>query len=349
MKERESEFEDRRIDLEAAEWVSKRMRGFTPGEQDQFFEWMAANPKHSEWYGRHIRTWKKLNRLAQWKPEHSDKANPDLLKYNPPVNYFAFLGAIAASLILGLGIWSFSGGISRKNATTVQSFVAESYEKHILPDGSQVEMKNGSALKVYYGKKERRIELVSNEAHFNVEKNPDKPFIVRAMGVEFKAVGTAFSVKIGENEVELLVTEGVVEMSKIPQFSDSIYDGHQPNLYKQEVSAGQRSVSTIDQEVPFAVEQVNDEEIEERLKWKPRSLNFDQIPLQKVIEAFNLRNTTQIYIGDEALKNKIVVASFHTANIKKLIGLLEATMDVESHDVGSDRIILLMKDSKNQK
>ena len=56
MKEHESEFEENKIDLEASKWVSKRTRGFTAVEQDQFFEWLAKDPRHGHWYGVHLNT-----------------------------------------------------------------------------------------------------------------------------------------------------------------------------------------------------------------------------------------------------------------------------------------------------
>ena len=101
MNDNEIEFpEDERIDSEAAEWVAKRVRGFTAKEQDAFFEWLADDPRHSEWYTRHMKTWKQLDQLAQWKPEHSKRPNQDLLKYHMTRSRWAWLGGIAAALAM---------------------------------------------------------------------------------------------------------------------------------------------------------------------------------------------------------------------------------------------------------
>jgi transmembrane sensor len=54
------------------------------------------------------------------------------------------------------------------------------------------------------------VVLERGEAHFQVAKNPARPFVVVARGVEIRAVGTAFSVGLESTRVEVLVTEGQV-------------------------------------------------------------------------------------------------------------------------------------------
>lgn len=345
MEEQNSEFVEKRIDMEAAEWVSKHARGLTPSEQDDFFSWMANDSRNSEWFYRHKRTWDQLNMLAQWKPEHSEKPNPSLLKYKEFVIPTWAWQAVAACCVLGFAAWIYLVQSSvESEGHAVQDFVAHTYEKHLLPDGSKVEMKDGAALKVNFGERERKIELVSSEAHFEVEKNPEKPFVVHAKGFEFKAIGTAFSVKIKGDEVELLVTEGIVEMSRLLKTTTGLEVATQNLDTRQQVRAGEYSVAAIGGVDPFEVKQLDPNEIEQLLSWKPRSLRFDQIPLKEVIEAFNQRNSTQIRIDDAALQETIVFASFHSADIPKLIDLLKSTLDVEAHEQADGRIVLYRND-----
>ena len=70
---------NRSIDLAAAEWMIRRDRGLTAVEQDDFFSWLAADPRHGESFAQHQATWLDLNLLAQWRPEHATEPNPDLL------------------------------------------------------------------------------------------------------------------------------------------------------------------------------------------------------------------------------------------------------------------------------
>ncbi len=342
MKDNEIEFpEESRIDREAAEWVAKRLTGFTAEDQDAFFDWVAADPRHSEWYSQHMKTWKQLDQLAQWKPEHSERPNQDLLKRHIARRRWIWIGGVAAMVALVFTLW-FSVDVSPDSEPDFfdQNLVANEYESHVLPDESIVEMNRGAALKIEYTPTQRRVELVSSEAHFEVAKNPNRPFIVHARGVDFKAVGTAFNVRLNGDSVELLVTEGRVQM-----IAPDAVANHQgsPDLshYTRDLVAGQRTITSLVEEVSIAeVVDVSAVEASELLAWKPRMLEFNEVPLSDVVEAFNLLNTVQLEIGDPDLAREPIVASFHTANVNHFVELLEWTFDVNSEQVGVDRVVL---------
>lgn len=339
MKEHESEFEEKKIDLEASKWVSKRTRGFTAAEQDQFFEWLAKDPRHAQWYGVHLNTWKQLDKLAEWKPEHSEQANPHLLRFRSRQHMWYTFGGFGIAAALLIALLSTQPKFANEQVESgyhVKDIVAHTYEEHQLPDGSFVEMKNGAAIKVNYSHEERRVELVSSEAHFEVESNPDVPFIVQARDVEIKAVGTAFSVSISDNEVELLVTEGKVEVYK--QSAESDEEVMVP--LAQNVEAGQKTVvSTDDIEPDVKVQEVTSQQMDEMLGWKPKRLNFDEVPLSEVVSEFNRRNGYKIHIGDPELENILIVASFHSADTHKLVCLLEGTLDIQAN-FETNRVVL---------
>lgn len=341
MNDNEIEFpEESRIDREAAEWVAKRVRGFTPKEQDAFFDWFASDPRNSEFYGEHIKTWKRLDQLAQWRPEHSERPNQDLLKYHMSRGQWAWISGIAAAFVLLGSLW-FALDLNPSNRLEYFSgnLVANGYESHVLPDGSIVEMNRGAALKVDYTPEMRRVELVSSEAHFDVAKNPDRPFIVHARGIDFRAVGTAFNVRLNEDSVELLVTEGHVQLIA----PDPIADQGSPELshYTRDVIAGQRTVTSLVKHVPISeVVEVSTVEVGELLAWKPKMLEFNEVPLSEVVEAFNLLNTVQLEIVDSELAKEPIVASFHTANVDHFVELLEWTLDVRSEQISDERVVL---------
>ena len=83
-------------------------------------------------------------------PEHSKRPNQDLLKYHMTHSRWAWLGGRRGELAL-MGDREFTLSVSP--AEDIETFsgnlVANSYESHVLPDGSIVEM-NLPALKVDY-------------------------------------------------------------------------------------------------------------------------------------------------------------------------------------------------------
>ena len=44
------------IGLKAAEWLVLCDRGLTAAEQDRFLDWLAADPRHGEWFARQAKT-----------------------------------------------------------------------------------------------------------------------------------------------------------------------------------------------------------------------------------------------------------------------------------------------------
>ena len=308
MNKKESEFaREKRIESEATQWVAKKFVGFTPEEQDAFFEWLAADPAHSEAYVKYQELWGRMDTLAEWAPEHSEKPHRDLLKDRQNLYRWLWIGGMAAVLALGAFLWlpeqGSPQGIDR------QHYVASAYESHQLSDGSIVEMKSGAAMALDFTAEERRVELVSSEALFKVAKDPDRPFIVSAKGVEVQAIGTAFNVRVSESEVEVLVTEGKVRLDALPV--ESFPDGateYAPS-FEGNLVAGQRSTIVLESDgLAPVVEEADEEEILEELDWKYR-LEFDSIPLAEAVERINRRGEMELVIVDAELEEVPIVAT----------------------------------------
>jgi transmembrane sensor len=330
---RQTPDEIRRLDREAAAWLVKRDRGLTAEEQDAFFQWLAADPRHGEWFARHRRTWKEFNLLAEWKPEHSIEPNPDLLAGLPRkiTKRFRRTGMIAlaaaASLLAGVMLWEQRDWPRSGQGDPVPlRLAAGEYERRVLEDGSVVELNRGARLEIAYAAAERRVYLLEGEAGFTVAKNPARPFIVRAAGVDVRAVGTAFNISLGSHHVEVLVTEGRVRVDDALRGESVLaptITGERPVL-----TAGQKITVGVVPAAPVAVTQVSSAEVTRLLAWRPDLLEFDSTPLAAVVESFNRRNTVQLVIADDTLRDLPIVASFRADNVDGFVRLLELTAGV---------------------
>ncbi|HEY1107672.1 MAG TPA: FecR domain-containing protein, partial [Opitutaceae bacterium] len=308
--------DERRIGREAAEWRVKQDRGLTPSEQDAFLQWLAASPEHRAWFARQDESWRDLDLLASWRPEHSEEPNPDLLARPARLRRGRWLGAVlalAASIAVAAGIFWWT----RPEAGTFVAPVG-GYERRTLADGSVVELNRGASLEVRFTPTERRVRLVEGEAQFKVTKNPQRPFIVTAGGVSVRAVGTAFNVRLGGGDVEVLVTEGAVRVN--PPAPAKEASGKAPSAPAAAapasegqplVTAGQRTVvSLAPQAVAPAVVPVTADDLARLLAWQPQLLDFSSAPLSRVVTEFNRRNHLQIVVADEELGRMPIVASF---------------------------------------
>ena len=340
---------DDAIESAAAEWLVRHDRGLTPAQQDEFLSWLTASAAHRESFERHRSMWGDFNALAQWRPEHGTVPNPDLLaRYRRPSPWrWAAPALLAAAAVALLLVWS-SANRAPHHATL--AFEATTYRQETLSDGSVLDLNRGAHVVVQFTAAERRVLLVQGEAQFAVAKNPARPFVVRAGGVEVRAVGTAFNVKLAGPNLEVLVTEGTVHVSQqtvvapATSMATGASAGPAPTavpVVLAALTAGQRTVISVAAVIapPVGV-QTSDPEIARLLDWQPRLLDFESTPLAEVVETFNRRNPQRLVIGDEELRALTIVASIRSDNVEGFVRLLEGTMGVRAERTQAGEIVL---------
>lgn len=141
---------------------------------------------------------------------------PSVFFRKPVMKYMA----IAASLLLPIILFTvWQGSKDVQPVSTSRKIVAQhgSRTRTILPDGSTVVLNAGS--KIYYNKDfsgPLREVTLFGEAFFDVAKNPERPFIVHAGGINIKVLGTAFNVRSYPDDriFETTLIHGLVEITK---------------------------------------------------------------------------------------------------------------------------------------
>ena len=87
----------------------------------------------------------------------------------------------------------------------------------ILPDGSTVWLNAGSRIEYLPGFTDKTREVtLYGEAYFDIIKQPDRPFIVHAGGINIRVLGTAFNVKSypDEKTIETTLIRGLVQITR---------------------------------------------------------------------------------------------------------------------------------------
>ncbi len=330
---------------EASRWVVKQAYGISPEEQDAFFDWLAEDPEHAEFYTSRQRAWKHLDVLADWRPEHSLKPNPDLLdmsrisKKRSALTYVGLLGGIAAILALAF----FVSYLEKPEPFRLaKGAFAETHERHVLDDGSIVKLNKGAQAVVSFTGKSRHVSLLRGEAHFDIAKDEQRPFVVVANGVAVQAVGTMFNVLIDDNSVDVMVTEGRVMLGE-KRNSDAVLNIEALGVTVMELSAGQRSIVDIGQSDSLpTVESISKVEINKQLTWL-KLFDFTATPLSEIVLEFNQRNEQKMVIEDRAIEDLAVSASIQSDNIDVFISVLELTMNIEAERVDDSTILLRSK------
>jgi transmembrane sensor len=333
------------IEAMAAAWLAQRDEGLTAEEQAEFGRWQQADPRHAAAVARLEKTWATLQQLREFRPASRIHPDRDLLAgARPPARIISFPAAaalvgLAASVAIGAFFWRSVPSPTTPApgqpvyASSVYATTAEGYQRVTLADGSVLELNASSEARVDFLPAERHVQLVRGEAHFTVAKNKQRPFIVHAGTVAVQAVGTAFNVRLDEDDVEVLVTEGRVKVAN---------QAAPASAALPELTAGQRLVvSTKDAEAtPGQVEAVLPEAVEAALAWQGPRLRFADTPLSSVVAQFNRNNQVQIELADASLVSVPVDGSFRPENVEAFIRLLESDGSIRAERIGKDRIIL---------
>lgn len=330
-----------RIAEEAALWLARRDCGLSSSEQDEYLQWLAADPRHAEALRQHAAAFERMMQLYEWQPGGSAAANPELFAPTSASRVRRWvwtLGAAAAVLLGGALLLDRPGD---PGAGAVRSYVRVN-ERQALPDGSVVELKDGSRILVEFTAGERRVRL-AGEAHFQVAKNPT-PFVVVAGGVAVRAVGTAFNTRIDTDAVEVVVTEGRVAVAKLnPE------NGNPPPVTPPtaspvadwaEVGAGQRGIVSLTAEAAPRISDLTPVQTKHLLEWKAPRLQFAETPLAVAVKEFNRRNAVRLVVADRDLGTVPIGGTFRADNPEGFARVLELTLELKATRRGDHEIVL---------
>ena len=203
--------------------------------------------------------------------------------------------------------------------------------RQALPDGSTVELREGAEIAVAFSPSERRVVLHRGEAHFQVASNPQRPFVVRASGIDVRAVGTAFSVQLGAQAVAVVVTEGrvAVDGGNAPLTLDA---GHGATV---ETPTAPNESPRITAPVALPAE-----ELATRLAWRVPRLEFSDTPLAEALALFNRHSATRLTLGDARLGRLQISGIVRADNTDALLRLLWLQFQIEPETGDTTTIVL---------
>jgi transmembrane sensor len=157
------------------------------------------------------------------------------------------------------------------------------------------------------------VRLRDGEVYLTVARDAARPFLVEAGGVTVRAIGTAFNVRRDRDAVEVIVTEGRVQLEPAGGAPVSLAAGE-----RARAAPGERPVVSATDPAAVARE----------LAWRTVRLEFEALPLESVIVEFNLRNTRQLAVGDAAAGRVKVAGTFRADEPEAFARLLEASFGI---------------------
>lgn len=347
MKTNPESHSDDSIRQTAARWIARRDAGLTPAEEAEFGRWRDASPRHAEALLRYERLWSSLDRPRGRGFGTEIQRGLAALRRRDRRRRVA-TSAVTLAIVAGLAWWSHPGLVpSTADADGV--VVVMRPERRVLPDGSVIEHSSQSRVEIdYTSATVRRVKLLRGEAHFQVEKDPDRPFVVVAAGTEVRAVGTAFAVQLGAVSVEVVVTEGrVAVQSPTPVTGVTVSSTPVPPAL---VDSGHRLVvelaptGTAPPPRAGQVEAISADMLDQRLAWRNLRLEFSGTPLGEVIATFNRyasgRGGVRFVLADADLRRVPFSGVIRVDDSEALVRILENGFGLQADRGGKGEVIL---------
>lgn len=203
-----------------------------------------------------------------------------------------------------------------------------------LEDGSSVIINTGSEITAEFSDHVRRIQLVRGEALFDVASDVNRPFRVYTNNVVVSALGTVFSVRVSEKEVEVFVEEGRVELTA--NVTAEPQEGGAPALQQVSSILSAGAVAQYNAEIQQTSEMNDPAFIARRLAWRQGMLVFDNEPLSFVVEEFNRYTTSEIRISDNDVADINIGGAFPLGETAALLDALEQGFGITVEQVGED-------------
>jgi transmembrane sensor len=306
----------RKIDEEAALWAVRLSAGpLSAEERRELDAWLSNGPRQHGALIRARATWLDLDRFAvlaagavAGRPARASRWDR---------RQFLAAGLTLSFLVAAGGWWA-----QRMHGTTFTSEVGEQ-RPVALDDGSNMVLNTATRADVRFDGSEREVQLLQGEVLFEVAKDRTRPFVVHAGDLTVTAIGTAFAVRRDGGRVEVIVTEGVVEVAR-----------EQPSSAQpiQRVVANQLAVATGSE--PVAVRTLSATEAERRLAWREGMVIFDGQPLSEAVAEMNRHSRRKIVVNDPALATRPVVGIFRAKDIETFVSAATTVLDVHAVEAG---------------
>ncbi len=343
---------------EACKWIARLSNDDTdPQIHVQFADWLDSDEDNRRCYDEMERLWLDLGCVKYYNDEQplpneqflpadttqtqqqlamisASSANDKPAEDSQPAKSSRFGGTVASIAVIGMMLVGVLSIAFNYQSSPVSEPIA--YRTNIgqqqtitLEDRSVVTLNTNTRLSVSFTETSRNITLESGEAHFEVSKNPARPFLVSVPGATVKAVGTAFNIQVGMQETAVTVTEGkilVTELNNSAARAESTFATE-----KQRVTINPSE----------GLDKVELESLTDTLSWQDLKYIAKDTSLAEVVAQLNRYSSKKIKIGDPSIAYLPISGVLRLDQPLATLEGIEATLNLDSKH--KDNLILLFK------
>ena len=325
--------DDSALRATAARWTVRRDRGLSASESIEYELWLAADPRHAAAMQRSAGAWSRLDRI----PESAAAA---VLAAATRRRSFwrrtaAFGSLAAASLAVSLFVWS--RPLPADPTLAAPALSAPTTPRLVtLSDGSVVQLNTGGEVIEQFTAATRHVTLTRGEAHFAVTKNPARPFIVQAGSLQVRAVGTAFNINLQSAAVDVIVTEGRVQLTTRTADAPALEAGERATLSRV-------PAASTDAAPALVVARLDAAAIAQTLAWREPLMRLGGATLAELAAEFERATGRRLVLADPSLAELRFGGRFRADDIDGFTHLLATTLDLDVERAADGAIVLRKK------
>jgi len=332
------------IEEEAATWVAHMdTRALSEEERSHFKKWIGQSSQHQEIFERVSSIWGGCDILDELNYIDHEVENIDAISSVKRKNHWLQI-SIAASVIFTFTMLLLQTSGYFNQTQDAHFITTVGGQKTLeLVDGSTIILNTNSEIDIKITRISHTGNLSRGEAHFDVASDMKRPFEVFAGGGVVEAVGTAFTVQLHQENVEVTVTDGVVKLLTQPEtqitpvFIESENEQAPALTAIAALTAGQNAVFSKQIQ---SVEWMSDDELEQKLLWREGFIIFAGEPLSKVVADISRYTEIIIEIEEPSLEETPIGGRFKVGDVEGLFEALENIFNVKVNRINSAHVKL---------
>ncbi len=282
-----------RFSREALDWFVRLQAGTEdPAVARGFRAWLESDPRCGAAFEKVTAIWgapelllasKNVAKATGFSPAHKNSPRRSLARKAT---------ALGIAVIVALGVSKGPDLLLRMQA----DYITATGERQsiTLPDGSQMALNTGSAVALDFSERERRVKILKGEAYFDVRTGMADPFRVVGDFGEVEVKGTAFSVRLGEDEDSVVLSRGSVHVAR------RAYPHEQRPLHP-----GETISVTSD-----AIEQPRQIDTEQSLAWLEGRISFHDQPFGQVLSDLRRYYPGTVFVANRAIEKISVSGNY---------------------------------------
>ena len=187
-----------------------------------------------------------------------------------------------------------------------------------LPDGSKVHLNSESVLRypATFTKAARQVEL-EGEAYFEVEKDPEYPFVVKAPHqTQIEVLGTTFNVEafVTEQQIQATLLTGKIRFAYAQGTATQAV----------ELEPGHKLIYDVATAKPHVLPTNGQAEV----AWVDGKIIFDATPLPEALRMLEKRFHVRLILRNARLKDEAFTGTFTTQRLERILDVFELSSGI---------------------